>query len=85
MILHMKEQHAPPIPNPTEWLTLAGAAFLLGVHKTTVTRMARAGVLTGYRPYGAPKERRAVMFWRAEVNKVLDARITLATTKSDAR
>lgn len=72
--------HALSIPNPTDWLSVKGAAFLLGVSPRTVERLAVKGTLTAYRPYGAPQEKPAPMFWRDEVNKVVDARIRLATS-----
>lgn len=71
-----------PIPNPTDWLTTKGAAFLLGMSPRSVERMVERGALRAYRPYGAPKEKAAAMFWRAEVNAVVDARITLAVAET---
>jgi excisionase family DNA binding protein len=73
-------QHPLPIPNPTDWLTVKAVAALLGVSPRTVERLAEKGTLTAYRPYGAPKEKTPAMFWRDEVNKVVDARTVLATS-----
>lgn len=67
-----------PIPNPGDWITTMGAAFLLGVSRRTVERMAERGTLTAYRPYGAPREVTSVLFWRQQVNDVLTARLTVA-------
>lgn len=74
-------QQPLPIPNPTDWLSVKGAAFLLGVSPRTVERLAEKGTLKAYRPYGAPKENPAAMFWRDDVNAVVDARIRLASTQ----
>lgn len=67
-----------PLPNPGDWITTMGAAFLLGVSRRTVERMAERGTLKPYRPYGAPKEVTPVLFWRQQVNDVLTARLTVA-------
>lgn len=74
-----------PLPNPTDWMTMGAAAFLLGVSRMTVVRMIRQRTLTAYRPYGAPKEQAPPMLWRPEVNRVLDARLTLRATQRAAR
>lgn len=63
-----------PIPNPTEWMTIAAVAFLLGVSRRSVERYAAKGVITAYRPYGGPREKTAVMFWRPEIEQVVNAR-----------
>lgn len=73
------KQEMLPIPNPTEWLTTKAAAFLLGVSRRTVERLTEKGVLTAYRPYGAPMENVPAMYWRPELNSVVDARTALAT------
>ncbi len=77
------KQNTLPIPNPTDWMTTKAAAFLLGVSPRTVERLAERGTLTAYRPYGVQKEKRPVMFWRPEVNAVVDARVILAATKNE--
>ncbi len=79
------KQDTLPIPNPTDWLTTKAAAFLLGVSRRTVERLTDKGVLTAYRPYGAPKEAVPAMYWRAQVNAVLDARISLAVRANGAQ
>ncbi len=71
-----------PIPNPTDWMTTKAVAFLLGVSPRTVERLAEKGVLTPYRPYGSAREKVPAMFWRPQVNTVVDARIALAATKN---
>lgn len=65
-----------PIPNPTDWMTTEAAAALLGVSRRTVERLS-AGYrprLTPYKPYGIRGERIPTMYWRAEVNALVDAR-----------
>lgn len=76
--MSVMKQQTLPIPNPGDWITTMGAAFLLGVSRRTIERMAEKGVLTAYRPYGAPDEVTPVLFWRAQVNDVLTARLTVA-------
>lgn len=66
-----------PLPNPGDWMTLDGAAFLLTVSTATVRRMVRDGVLTEYRPLTRLGMRGPLMLWRPEVNRVLDARLTV--------
>jgi len=71
------------LPNPQDWLSIGGAATLLGVSDATVYRMVSTGILTGYRadngrgPYKAP-----VMLWRAEVEGVRFARATLRPARA---
>lgn len=78
------KQDTLPIPNPTDWMTTKAAAFLLGVSPRTVERLAEKGVLTAYGPYGAPKEKVPAMFWRPQVNAVVDARTALSVAKHEA-
>lgn len=73
-------QPTPPIPNPTDWMTIAAVAFLLGVHRRSVTRLVEKGTLKSYRPYGAAGETAPVMFWRPAVEALVDARTVLAGT-----
>lgn len=74
----MKQQQTLPLPNPGDWITTKGAAFLLGVSRRTVERLAEKGALTPYRPYGALGEVTPVLFWREQVNEVLTARLMVA-------
>lgn len=71
-----------PIPNPTDWMTTKAAAFLLGVSPRTVERLAEKGTLTAYRPYCAIREKVPAMFWRPQVNAVVDARLILAAAET---
>jgi excisionase family DNA binding protein len=80
-MLDMK-QDTLPLPNPTDWLTTKAAAWLLGMSTRSVERMVERGVLRAYRPYGAQKEKVPAMFWRPEVNAVVDARTVLAATET---
>lgn len=66
-----------PLPNPSDWISVRGAAALLSASTRTVRRMIDTGVLTGHRPLGAYGERPPLMLWRAEVNAVLDAQLKL--------
>lgn len=63
-----------PLPNPDEWMTVAAAAALLGVHQRTVLRMIRARLLVGYTPVPAVGERPVPMLWTAEVERIREAR-----------
>jgi excisionase family DNA binding protein len=74
-----------PLPNPGDWMTTAGAAFLLGCSRRTIARLIDRGVLTAYRPLGALDEDRPIMLWRAEVNTVLDARLRLRRSTPSRR
>lgn len=67
-----------PLPNPGDWVTTEGAAWLLGVSRRTVERMAAAGTLTAYRPGAGPIERPPAMFWLPEVARVKEARLLVA-------
>jgi hypothetical protein len=70
----MKQSETLPLPNPGDWLTTAGTAVLLGVHRRQVERFAAAGTLTAYQPAAADTERAPVLFWRPEVEQLRDAR-----------
>lgn len=67
-----------PVPNPHDWLTIAGAAFLLGVSARTIARMLDAGQLSTFRPLADRPGAGPVMLWRPEVNALLSARLVAA-------
>jgi excisionase family DNA binding protein len=68
-----------PIPNPFEWMTVAGVAQFMGVDRRTVERMITKGTLTGHKPYGADGEKVPYLIWRDEAITVRNARVRLAS------
>lgn len=67
-----------PLPNPFEWMTVAGVAQFMGVDRRTVERMIAKGTLTGHKPYGADGEKVPFLIWRDEAITVRNARVRLA-------
>lgn len=62
-----------PLPNPGDWLAIAGAAEHLAVSRRTVERMIEDGRLTGYWIEGARDRTAAAMLWRADVERLREA------------
>lgn len=63
-----------PIVDPTVFITIDGAAEVLGVSRATVTRMVDRGLLSPYWPAGGRTERRPVLLSSAEVEQLRAAR-----------
>lgn len=57
-------------PNPGDWCTSTYVEQLLGVHRQTIHRMAKTGILTRYHVSGSG----AALFWLPEVHEVAAAR-----------
>jgi excisionase family DNA binding protein len=71
------------LPNPAEWMTVLGAAGLLGVSRSTVERMVRTGVLTAHRPMCGGSERAPVMLWIWQVDALWCARRRVAPRRRE--
>jgi excisionase family DNA binding protein len=71
-----------PLPNPGDWLTIAGAMRRLHVSRRTVERMVHDGRLTGYYLEGSPRRVASAVLWRAEVMALAEA---LARVRSQPR
>jgi hypothetical protein len=68
---------ALPIPNPGDWLTIDGAAMLLGRSKKQVIRYVADQRIRGYRIDGAGPRLADRLLWRAEVEAFRDAQQTV--------
>lgn len=67
-----------PIPNPEDWVTIEGAARLLGRSKQQVIRYVADQRLAGYRVYGARDRLAERLLWRADVERFKEAQRTIA-------
>lgn len=56
-----------PLPNPGDWVSVAGAAAILRCSVRTVTRRVREGRLKAYLPYGARDLPNNYILWRKDV------------------
>lgn len=56
-----------PLPNPGDWVTVEGAARILGKSKAQVIRYVADQRLAGYRFEGARERLADRMLWKAEV------------------
>lgn len=63
-----------PLPNPGDWITITGAADLLGCSRRTVGRMVAGGQLHAYPPRHGLLEQPLLLLWYPEVQEVLAAR-----------
>lgn len=67
-----------PLPNPGDWVTIDGAAVILGRSKKQVIRYVADQRIRGYRFEGAGPRLADRMIWRAELEEFKEAQRTLA-------
>lgn len=66
-----------PLPNPGDWLTIDGAAMMLGRSKKQVIRYVAEQRIRGYRIEGSGPRLADRLLWRAEVEAFRDAQRTV--------
>lgn len=66
-----------PLPNPGDWVTIDGAAAILGRTKKQVIRYVADQKIRGYRFEGAGPRLADRMIWRAELEKFKAAQQTV--------
>lgn len=67
-----------PLPNPGDWVTVDGAARLLGKSKKQVIRYLADQKIRGYRFYGATDRLAERMIWRADVEDFRKAQLLVS-------
>jgi hypothetical protein len=60
-------QQTLPLPNPRDWVSVAGAAIITRTSARTIGRCIRDGRLTGYLPFGATDKPANYILWRPQV------------------
>jgi hypothetical protein len=59
-----------PLPNPGDWVSVAGAAAITRTSIRTITRRIADGRIKAYLPYGAADRPSNYILWRPEVREL---------------
>jgi excisionase family DNA binding protein len=76
---------ALPFPNPGDWVSIAGAAEMLGVSGRTVARMVDDGRLRSFLPEGAFDRPANRILWRADVDDLKCALLVVSGARQTRR
>lgn len=62
-----------PLPNPDDWISVAGAAAICRISTRTVARRVKAGAIIAHLPYGAADRPQNYILWKPSVLQFGDA------------